>query len=233
MVESKNIIDHLEEVRKRLFYIGIVIIGIAIISFSFADKIKEFLLKPSQSLELVFLTPPEAFMAYIRLSFITAAVIGLPFIVYQILIFFFPALHRQERRWAILFSFLSLLLFVGGITFGYLIVFPFTIRFFLGFATEDLQPYFTISHFLSFAVRLHMAFGLVFLTPLVFWFLGSMGIVQPAFLRKQRIYALIIIVILAAIITPPDFISQILIALPLILLYEVGIWLVVLAQRKK
>ncbi len=125
------------------------------------------------------------------------------------------------------------ILFALGLSFAYYVVFPFALNFFLSFASSDLVPRFSISQYLSFAISFLFAFGLVFQLPLVFWFLGLIGVVNSSFLRRNRKFALLIIVIVSAILTPPDVFSQILMSIPLLLLYELGIMLVSFTQRNK
>ena len=124
------------------------------------------------------------------------------------------------------------LLFLLGLSFAYLVVFPFAIIF-LGFATAELGAEWSIARYLSFATSFLFAFGLVFQIPLIFWFLGSIGVLSAAFLRRNRKFAIVIILILAAVLTPPDVFSQIMMAIPLLLLYECGILMVAIAGRRR
>ena len=125
------------------------------------------------------------------------------------------------------------LLFLLGLSFAYLVVFPFAMNFFLGFATAELGAEWSIARYLSFATSFLFAFGLVFQIPLIFWFLGSIGVLSAAFLRRNRKFAIVIILILAAVLTPPDVFSQIMMAIPLLLLYECGILMVAIAGRRR
>jgi sec-independent protein translocase protein TatC len=134
-----------------------------------------------------------------------------------------PGLYREEKKYILPIIILSLIFFIAGASFGYFIVFPYGFQFFLGFTTETIQAMPSMKEYLSFASKMLLAFGFVFELPLVLTFLSRMGLVTPAFLKKNRKYALLLFFVVAAILTPPDVVSQIMMAMPLIVLYEVGI----------
>ena len=157
----------------------------------------------------------------------------MPITFYHILAFILPALRRVEKKTIIPLIIAMNLLFFLGMAFSYFIIFPFALRFFLGFQTDTLQPLFTISRYISFVVSFLISVGVIFQVPVVFWFLGRMGLVSAHFLRKQRKYAILIMAILSAVITPPDLFSQLLMLAPLLLLYEMGVFLVLLTERKQ
>ena len=225
--------DHLDELRRRLIYIAIAVVISAIVSFLFIDVILDFITRPARDLELIYTTPAEAFMSQIRLALIVGVVVVLPFIFYQILAFIMPALRESEKKAVIPLIGLMVFLFALGISFGYYVVFPFALTFFLGFATEQLLAYFKISEYISFVVAFLVAFGVVFQVPLVFWFLGYLSILSSDLLRRNRKFAVLIVAILSAVITPPDLFSQVLMIGPMMVLYEVGILLVRLTERKR
>jgi sec-independent protein translocase protein TatC len=225
--------DHLEELRKRLIAIAIVILVASIICFTFVNQILDFLTMQADKLELIYTTPAEAFMSQMRLAFTAGALLTLPFTLYQILAFIMPALRETEKKSIILLLISMIFLFFLGMSFGYYIVFPFALTFFLGFAREGLLPLFTISRYISFVVSFIVAFGVVFQVPLIFWFLGHLSIISSSFLRVNRKYAVLIIAILSAVMTPPDVFSQILMIIPLMVLYEIGLLLVRLTERKR
>lgn len=225
--------EHLDELRKRLIYIAFAILIGAIICYNFVDQILFFLTMPAGDLELIYTTPAEAFMSQIRLSLTAGVVVAMPFIIYQILAFILPGLYRPEKKSLLLMVFSMLFLFVLGISFGYFIVFPYALFFFLGFAKEGLTALFSISSYISFAFSFLLAFGLAFQVPLIFWFFGYLGLVSSEFLKRNAKYALLIIAIIAAIITPPDVFSQIMMIIPLYVLFQTGIFLVRLTERKR
>lgn len=228
-----SFLEHLDELRKRLIVIAIAILILSIVCFCFVDKILFVLTRQAEGLELIYTMPAEAFTSQIRLAVIAAVFITLPFTIYQILAFISPALRTVERMTLLSLLFLMVFLFFAGVAFGYFAVFPFALRFFLGFSSTELLPLFTISRYISFVVSFLLAFGLVFQVPLIFWFLGSMSLISSQFLGENRKYALLVNAIISAVITPPDVFSQVLMIIPLAVLYEVGFVLVRLSERKR
>jgi len=242
-MEKKDLIRLLEELRKRLIIITVTVFVFAVISFAFSEDIRNILLMPANmayagleseglDLQLIFLTPSEALLANLRLAFITSATVTLPVILYQLLALVMAATGRT-RRAAVFMAMVMYLLFALGLSFAYFVVLPFALNFFIGFSAADLVPNFSISRYIAFTTSFIFSFGLVFQLPVVFWFLGSIGLISTAFLRRNRKFALLIIVIFASILTPPDIFSQVLMAIPLMLLYELGIFMVYLSWRKK
>ncbi|MEW5784504.1 MAG: twin-arginine translocase subunit TatC [Bacillota bacterium] len=233
-MEKEYIIRLLEELRKRLIIIIVTVFVVAVVCFFFIEEIRQVLMLPGEELEmkLIYLNPSEALMANLRLSFIASGMLTLPILLYQ-LIALVLAVTRRHRRSAYLLSLAMYVLFALGISFAYFVVFPFALKFFLSFSADDLVAQFSIARYISFATGFLLSFGLVFQLPLVFWFLGSIGLVSTAFLRQNRKYALLVIMIFSAILTPPDVFSQILMAIPLMILYEMGIILVYFSQRKR
>ncbi|RJX27959.1 MAG: twin-arginine translocase subunit TatC [Dethiobacter sp.] len=225
--------DHLDELRKRLIAVAIVILVASVICFSFVNQILDFLTMQAGSLELIYTTPAEAFMSQMRLAFTAGALITLPFTLHQMLSFIMPALRQTEKKIIILLLISMIFLFFLGMLFGYYVVFPYALAFFLGFAREGLLPLFSISRYISFVVSFLVAFGVVFQVPLIFWFLGRMSIISSSFLRVNRKYAVLIMAILSAVITPPDVFSQLLMLGPLMVLYEVGLLLVRVTERSR
>lgn len=235
-MKQKNQLDflgHLEELRGRLLIclVGVLITTVA--SFSFIDPLFDILMRPGGGLRLVYLSPPEALMANIRIAFIAGVAFAMPLIFTQLLLFIAPALYEKEKRLIVPTVIAMFLLFSLGVSFAYFSVLPFAITFFLDFATEELLPMITISSYLSFTANFLFAFGFVFQLPLVFFILGKLNLISARFLRQNRKYALLVIVIMAAVITPPDVFSQLMMSLPLLVLYEIGIILVAITQRKQ
>ncbi len=242
-IERENLVSLFEDLRKRLIIIVAVIFVLAIASFAFSDQIRHFLLLPADmayegiaeqgiDLQLIFLTPSEALLANLRLAFITAAAVALPVILYQLVALLMTITGRRAKSRAFILTIIMYLLFTAGFAFAYYVVLPFALNFFIGFSSADLVPNFSFARYISFVTTFIFSFGLVFQMPVVFWFLGSLGVIDPTFLRRNRKYALLIIIICAAVITPPDIFSQVLMAVPLMLLYELGIFMVYLARRK-
>jgi sec-independent protein translocase protein TatC len=156
-----------------------------------------------------------------------------PLIFYELWMFIAPGLYRKEKKMAIPFVISSTILFVGGALFGYFVVFPFGFKFFIGFSNEYVKALPSVKQYFSFSMKLLFAFGVVFELPVIIFFLSKMGIVTPQFLRQKRKYAILLTFVLAAILTPPDVITQCMMAGPLIVLYEIGILVSRVAQKKK
>ncbi|HSW35299.1 MAG TPA: twin-arginine translocase subunit TatC [Candidatus Limnocylindrales bacterium] len=238
----KSVILLFEELRKRLIIIALTVFAAAVVCFMFSEEIRHILLLPGAmvlpgfeavgfDMQLIFLTPSEAFLANMRLAVITGATVTLPIILYQCAALALTVAGKVHRA-AVWLTLAMYVLFVVGLSFAYFVVLPFTLNFFIGFSSADLVPRFSVARYITFATTFLFSFGLVFQLPLIFWFMGSIGLVNAAFLRHNRKFALLFILIFAAILTPPDIFSQVLMAVPLLLLYELGIILVSLTRRK-
>lgn len=230
---------HLEELRKRLI-ICFVAIGIGVvIAYGFKEKLFEILtiplvreMRPGD--KLIFTGLTEAFFTYMKVSFFAGIILASPVIIYQFWAFVGPGLYQKERRYFVPIVLLSVFFFVGGSLFCFFVVFPFAFKFFLSFATDVIQPLPSMNEYLSFASVTMLAFGLVFELPLVIVFLARLGVVSVDFLRKNRKYAILLIFLVAAILTPgPDVVSQVLMAFPLMLLYEISIVGAIFFGKKK
>jgi sec-independent protein translocase protein TatC len=219
---------HLEELRKRLI-VCFTAVGIGfVLSYGFKEKLFQILTRPLISVmqtgdKLIFTGLPEAFFTYLKVAFLSGIILAVPVIFYQFWMFVAPGLYDKEKRLMVPVVVLSTVFFVGGAFFGYFIVFPYGFKFFLGFASETIRPLPSMREYLGFASKLLLAFGLVFELPLIITFLAKLGMVSVSFLKKNRKYALLLFFIGAAILTPPDVVTQIMMALPLILLYEISI----------
>ena len=219
---------HLEELRKRLVACFIAI-GIGfVISYGFKEKLFDILSHPLISVmgaddKLIFTGLPEAFFTYLKVAFLSGFMLAAPVVLYQFWMFVAPGLYKKERSLLVPIVLLSSVFFVGGALFGYFIVFPFGFKFFLGFASETIKPLPSMREYLSFSAKLLLAFGLVFELPLIITFLAKLGLVSVEFLKKNRKYALILFFAGSAILTPPDVVTQIMMAFPLMLLYEISI----------
>ncbi len=230
--------SHLEELRKRLIVCFIAVGAGFILSYGFKEKLFQILTYPLISVmktdgTLIFTGLPEAFFTYLKVSFLTGLILSAPVILYEFWVFVAPGLYHKERRLLLPVVFFSSLFFIAGALFGYFVVFPFGFKFFLGFATETIKPLISMREYLSFAAKLLIAFGLAFELPIVVTFLSRLGIVTVDFLKKNRKYALLLSFVCSAILTPPDVITQIMMALPLMILYEMGIYSAMFFGRKK
>jgi len=219
---------HLEELRKRLIVCFIAVAVGFVVSYGFKEKLFDILVQPligamQADDKLIFTGLPEAFFTYLKVSFLSGLILAAPVIIYEFWMFVSPGLYRREKHLLIPVIFLSTVFFVGGALFGYFVVFPYGFQFFLGFATDRIRPLPSMREYLSFASKLLLAFGLVFELPLALTFMARLGIVSVDFLKKNRKYAILIFFAGAAILTPPDVVTQIMMALPLMLLYEISI----------
>ncbi len=219
---------HLEELRKRLIVCFIAVGTGFAVSYGFKEKLFQILSRPLVSAmgasdRLIFTGLSEAFFTYLKVAFLSGLMLSAPVILYQFWIFVAPGLYNKERRLLIPVVSLSSFFFIGGALFGYFVVFPFGFKFFLSFATETIQPLPSMREYLSFSSKLLLAFGLVFELPLIITFLARLGIVSVDFLKKNRKYAILLFFAGAAMLTPPDVVTQIMMALPLMVLYEISI----------
>ena len=231
MIGSKDKLPftiHLEELRNRLIKCFIAV-GVGFVgSFGFKEKLFDILVKPLMDVmeagdNLIYTALPEAFFTYLKVSFLSGIMLSSPIILYQFWMFVAPGLYEKERRMLIPIVVLSSFFFIGGSLFGYFMVFPLGFKFFLSFATETIRPLPSMKEYLGFSAKLLLAFGLVFELPLVLTFLARLGVVSVSFLKKNRKYALLLFFVGAAILTPPDVITQVLMAVPLMVLYEISI----------
>lgn len=221
--------EHLEEFRARIIKSVIAIIIASCVVYNFVDKIYGNLVKPVG--RLVFIAPQEAFITRIKIAFFGGLFFALPIVLYQLWRFISVGLKPSERKYTLLFGPLSFVFFTLGAAFGYYLIVPIGIKFLLGFATDQLTPMLTVSKYISFVGMLTFAFGLVFELPLLSLFLTKIGVVTPHFLSTKRRQAIVLIFIVAAILTPPDVITQFLMAIPLLILYEMGIIFSKIAYR--
>jgi len=235
--ESMPFLDHLEELRWRLIKsIASVLIG-AVISFYFIDQIIEFLVKPTEalknSMDLQVLKVQGMFMIKWSIALFGGIIISIPVLTFQIWKFVAPGLYIDEKKYIIpliIFTFLS---FLCGLIFAYMIVIPFSLGFFTSVGFEGIQNNFSINYYFSFITWLMIGSGLIFELPVIVFILSVIGLLTPAFMRHYRRYAIVIILVLSAFITPPDPVSLVLMSIPLLVLYEVSIGVSWLVNRKK
>ncbi len=229
---------HLEELRKRLIY-SFLAIGIAFaVCYAFIKQIVEILMRPliqvlPQGSTLVFTAVPEAFFTYLKAAFLSGIFFSSPFILFQIWAFVSPGLYEREKKYIFPYLFVSSAFFIAGALFCYFIFFPVVFRFFLSFASDTIRPLPAIKDYLSFSIKFLLAFGLLFQWPALVLFLSRMGVVSSPFLSRNRKYAILIIFVVAAILTPPDLVSQLLLAGPLLAIYEGSIWIAKIFKKKE
>lgn len=232
--------DHLQELRRRLLICVIALVVGTMIAFAFWEQGVELLKRPAQELNdgqgvrLIATQVTEALTTSFKVSLAGGAVLAFPVILYQVIRFVAPGLTGQERRYLLLFIPGAMLAFAGGIAFAYFVLTPQALPFLLTFGDDVVEPLVRISSLVDVMLRLLFWMGLVFETPLIMFLLAQLGIVQAGAFSRFRRFWLVIAFILAAIITPTfDPVNQALVAVPLLVLYELGILLAKLAGRRR
>jgi len=228
-------LDHLEELRWRLIKSIIVIVACSIIAYIFSDYLFQGLWYPlkkiAPELKIHYFKVTEAFTTRIKLSVVGGAAAASPIVFYQAWKFVLPGLYQREAKVIFPIVFASTFFFLIGLVFCYFIMLPYGLGFFYDQAPEGTEATLMMSDYLGFILSLLLAFGAVFQLPVISFFLGRIGVLSSQFLAKGRRYAAIIIALVAAVITPPDFISQLAIGVPLYILYEISIIIVRLTGR--
>lgn len=222
---------HLQEFRWRLIICLIAVAVASAVSYGYIDDIIAILSAPAG--KLYFLNPAEVFFAYIEIAVFTGILVTLPLLCYELWQFIRPALLPQEQHaiWWLLPS--AVILFYGGLAFSYFAVFPSAVQFFMAFATPSLQPMFSLQAYISFFIAFMVPFGLAFELPLVVFFLAKLGIVSSAFLKSKRKILIVVFFVFAAVVSPTtDVFTQSMIAIPMIVLYEISIFLVQRVLKK-
>lgn len=231
---------HLKELRRRLLVSGLAVLVLSAVTFAFfGDRLYELLLAPLRSMEVPVIATrvTETFMTKIKISLIGGFILAFPVVAHQVLAFVLPGLTRGERRLVYVLLPLAVLLFAAGVVFAGLVVFPLALKFLLLMAGDLLTPMLTVREYLSFVLAFFIPFGLVFQLPLAAYLLAGMGIISAGFLARRRKYALLGILVLAAVLTPgPDVVTQLIMAGPMLVLYEVSIavaWLVQKVRQRR
>ncbi len=234
--DKQTIIQHLDELRKSLIISVIAIIVASVFAFAFNEQILAFIIQPLSVLNesLIVTGVTEAFFVKLKLAFLAGFIIAFPVIFWAIWRFFKPALYENERKYIYILFPVSIGLFVSGILFAYFGILRMVLKFFIYIAGANLETMFKVDQYVSFVIAFTLPFGLVFELPVIVYFLTRIGIIKHEMLSKNRKYALLIIVILAAALTPgPDPISQIMMAGPVYLLFEISILVSKMADRRK
>ncbi len=228
-----TILGHISELRCRLVRCVIVLFITTVASFIFAKQIFHVLILPTEGINLIYIEMTEMVGTYMKVCLASGIILAMPYFIYQLLMFVFPALTTKERKYVLLVLPWIVLMFAGGVVFGYFVLIPPAMKFLLSFGSDIATPQIKIGNYISVVTRLLLAIGLVFEMPVVTTFLARLGVITPKWLADKRKPAIIFAFILSAILTPTvDPINQSLVAIPLIILYEVSIWLAKLVQRK-
>ena len=227
---TMSITAHLEELRSRIIKSLLSIAAGSGVAYFFLDEITKFLTAPVG--KLYYMQPGEAFFTYLKIDIVAGFLIALPIIFFHVWQFFLPALTKSERAVLGLLVPASVILFFTGLAFAFFLILPIALKFFMGFSTEDLQTMFSFQNYFDFVLTFMLPFGFIFELPLIVIVLAQLGILTSEFLGKYRRIIFFVSFIIGAIITPPDVISQIALALPVILLYEAGYRIVKHILRK-
>lgn len=225
--QDQSLVDHLKDLKKCLQNSLLIIVLGFVGCLFFKEQIFDFIRMPIAPYltgdGLVFTAPIDKFMAYIKVSFLAAAIVTCPLWLYQVWQFIAPGLYRHEKKMAVSFIFFGTLLFLAGVAFVYNLVFPMAFKYLLSFGGTTDKPMITISEYLSFFITTTLLFGLAFEMPLVLVIFAMLGIIDDEFLSQRRRIAIFIMAALSAIITPPDAVSMLAMLLPLVVLYEISI----------
>ncbi len=234
------LLEHLIELRKRLIYSAVAIVVLMVVCFLFAGQIFDVLLNPYRSIypnpgdmELIYTAPQEFFFTQVNLAFFGAVFLGFPFIATQIYRFVAPGLYKHERKALVPYLIATPIFFLLGAAMVYFVVLPMALHFFAGMQTEEIKLLAKVSEYLSLAMTLILAFGVCFQLPVVLTLLAQIDLIGVKALEKGRRYAIVVILIIAAFITPPDPVSQIGLALPMYALYELSILSVRMVEKRR
>lgn len=228
---------HHLELRRRVVKVLLTIAGCTVVAYFFAEKIAAFFISPLFSASplvyrLVYTNLPEAFLAYIKLAFLVGLIASMPVALYQLWVFVAPGLKKSEKKLAITVVFWAMVLFAGGAAFAFLVVLPKMLGYFMSYANEGLEPLPKLSLYLTFVARTILAFGISFQIPFLMVMAGKASFVEAAYFRRKRMYFYIAILVLSFLLTAGDFMATALLAAPLFLLYEAGIFLSALFGKK-
>lgn len=233
-----HFLDHLEELRWRIVKaLGGIVVAAIFCAIIAPWLVEDVLLRPvmqaTPPLAIINLKPYGKVLVYMQVVLLGGFILSVPIIVYQFWKFIEPGLYPHERRYIFWIVAFSSLCFFLGVAFSYFILLPITLQFFAGFGTTAIENTIAISEYMSFVLRMMLAAGLVFEMPMVSFFLSRLGILTPAFMRHYRRHAYTVLLIIAALITPADIVSMMILAVPLLLLYEFSIFISRVAMKKR
>ena len=224
-------IEHLDELRAVLIRCIIAVVLAAILFSKYHEFFLNLLIAPVGW--LVFVNPAEAFVAHVMLILFGGLVVSSPYLFWEVWRFLGQAMTGPERKYILFLAPWSIALFVVGLVFAYAVILPISLKFLLSFASKTIIPMITVQSYISYVASLCLAFACVFEMPLVIVFLTKIGIATPEFLIQKRRHAIVAIFVISAILTPPDYVSQLLMAIPMTLLYELSIYFCKITVRPK
>lgn len=218
--DEMNLFGHLNELRKRLTVMLVANLAVSAILFTKAEIVMDYFLAINPGMELVFITPSELLVVYFQLSIIMALIVCSPLNIYEVWAFVEKGLYKREKVYILVTLIFGVIFFVAGVAFCYFMVLPTTLKFFIRIAIEEVTSMISIKSYISFINTMLLCFGAVFEMPVLVFLLSKLDILKPEFLKKNRGLFIIAIFILAAIITPPDVVSQIMLAIPMVILLQ-------------
>ena len=231
---KQGILGHLRDLRNRLLWSMIAVAVTTAVSFTFADQLIEVLKQPAGDVHFIFIEITEAFSLYMRVCLMAGIFIAMPFIMYNLLMFVMPALKSNEKKVVLLVLPWVLIMFYGGIYFGFRFLIPPALGFLLNFGSNVAEMQLRLSNYINFVTRLLLVIGLIFELPVVTTFLARIGVISSKWLANKRKFWIILAFLISAVITPtPDAINQTIVAATLVVLYEIGIWLALLVEKRK
>jgi sec-independent protein translocase protein TatC len=234
--KEMTFIEHLEELRWRIIYSLIGIVIGTIVAWIFIDfLVEEILLRPAKEngVSLQNLKPFGQIFLYFQIALIAGLILSIPNVFYQFWKFISPALRKHERKYILAIVIFTTVCFLAGIAFAYFVMLPLALSFAAQFGTQTIKNEFAVDEYMSIIISVMLAAGLVFELPMLSFFLSKLGILKPSFMRKYRKHSIVIIMVAAAILTPgTDPVSQVILAVPLVLLYEISILVSKFSQKK-
>ncbi|WP_102261219.1 twin-arginine translocase subunit TatC [Mesobacillus jeotgali] len=230
--KQMNLVDHLSELRKRLMIIVGSFMLIVMLALIYVKNIYQWLVQ-DLSIKLAVLGPSDILWVYLMLAAVIALAGTIPIAAHQIWLFIRPALSEKEKKVTLAYIPALFLLFIAGICFGYFVIFPLVFQFLLSLSQDMFMEFFTTEKYFRFLIHMVMPFGILFELPVIIMFLTSLGVLNPYRLQKARKYSYFILIVTAVLITPPDLLSDILVIIPLLFLYECSVLLSKIVYRRK
>lgn len=230
-----TVVEHMEELRKRLFFVAVFFVMALFIGFYTAKPLIRYIQRSdlAASFSMNAFSPADPLTVYLQVTFIVAAVIVSPLLLYQLWAFITPGLHEAERKATLKYIPYAFVLCIGGIAFAYYVLFPFIMRFMTDLSNDlNITQTIGINEFFSFLIKLIVPFAVLFQLPVVTLFLSRLGIINPKLMVKFRKYAYFVLIVISVLLAPPDLVSNIIIAIPLFVLYELSIVIARLGYRK-
>ena len=225
---------HLNELRRRLFWMAAVFVAASVVCFLFIERFVELALAMSPDFNFVYLSPSELFTSYLKLACVLGLVFSSPFILWQIWAFIQPGLTEEEGKSSLSAIVAGFVFFLLGAIFCFLVILPITLQFFYNFnGSTEITASISFNNYMNFILSMVVAFGIVFELPVLSYLLARLGLLKPEWLVSVRKFAILLVFVIAAAITPPDVVSQLMTAVPMLLLYELSIFVCRRAYRSR